>query len=130
VAILAYLEMNTSNKIVLDAIRRILHENLQIATCLGFGPRYLHSTGQVYKGGPNTGVFLQLTADDTIDFPVPGKKYTFSVVKTAQALGEYQVLVERKRRIVRIHIKGNMSEGLATLQKTVKESCMSIVNKK
>jgi len=130
IAILGYMEMSVANKAALGTMRQILHDNLQIATCLGFGPRYLHSTGQVYKGGPNTGVFLQLTADDTVDLPVPGKKYTFSLVKTAQALGDYQVLTERKRRIIRAHIKGNLSEGLTLLLQAIKESSMPLVEQR
>ena len=70
----------------------------RVATCLGFGPRFLHSTGQAYKGGPNTGVFLQITCDDADDLPVPGQKYTFGIVKAAQARGDFQVLADRKRR--------------------------------
>jgi transaldolase / glucose-6-phosphate isomerase len=79
------------------------------ATCLGFGPRFLHSTGQAYKGGPNTGVFLQITADDETDLAVPGQKYTFGVVKTAQARGDFQVLLDRGRRALRIHLKSESS---------------------
>ena len=74
----------------------------RVATCLGFGPRFLHSTGQAYKGGPNTGVFLQITADDEVDIPVPGQTYTFGIVKAAQARGDFQVLSERKRRALRV----------------------------
>jgi len=66
-----------------------------VATCLGFGPRFLHSTGQAYKGGPNSGVFLQVTCDDSVELPVPGQKYTFGVVKAAQARGDFQVLADR-----------------------------------
>ncbi len=127
-AILAYLEMNDANKSSLQKIRELIHVNEKTATCLGFGPRYLHSTGQVYKGGPNTGVFLQLTADDTIDLPVPGKKYTFSLVKTAQALGDFQVLCERKRRILRMHLKGNLPECLSLLYKSIEQACLPLVS--
>ncbi|HSI87583.1 MAG TPA: hypothetical protein VK918_00885, partial [Pyrinomonadaceae bacterium] len=78
------------------------------ATCLGFGPRFLHSTGQAYKGGPNTGVFLQITADDETDVPVPGEEFTFGLLKDAQALGDLNVLLERGRRALRVHIDGNL----------------------
>lgn len=128
--ILAYLEMNAVNQTALQSIRQTLHDNLKIATCLGFGPRYLHSTGQVYKGGPNTGIFLLLTAGDSVDFPVPDKKYTFSVVKMAQALGDFQVLAKRQRRVLRIHFshpQGDISECLALLHKILKDACSSIV---
>jgi len=82
---------------------KILHK-YGVATCLGFGPRFLHSTGQAYKGGPNTGVFLQITCDDAEDLPVPGQKYTFGIVKAAQARGDFQVLLDRDRRALRFHL--------------------------
>ena len=85
-----------------DAIR----DKYKVATVAEFGPRFLHSTGQAYKGGPNSGVFLQITADDAADLPVPGEKYTFSVVKAAQARGDFDVLAERGRRALRVHITG------------------------
>ena len=83
-----------------------------VATCLGFGPRFLHSTGQAYKGGPNTGVFLQITCDDAVDLPVPGQKYTFGIVKAAQARGDFQVLAERGRRALRVHLGKDLEGGL------------------
>ena len=75
-------------------------ERTGAATCLGFGPRFLHSTGQAYKGGANNGVFLQITSDDAFDLAVPGQKYTFGVVKAAQARGDFQVLLDRGRNRV------------------------------
>ncbi|HKP68325.1 MAG TPA: bifunctional transaldolase/phosoglucose isomerase, partial [Pyrinomonadaceae bacterium] len=84
-ALLGYIEMNPENEQLLQVIREKVLDRSLAATCLGFGPRFLHSTGQAYKGGPNTGVFLQITSDDAADLPVPGQKYTFGVVKTAQA---------------------------------------------
>ncbi len=85
------------------------------ATCLGFGPRFLHSTGQGYKGGANNGVFLQITSDDAIDFPVPEQKYTFGVVKAAQARGDFQVLLDRDRRALRVHLGKDVKAGLEKL---------------
>ena len=79
----------------LQVMRHAVRNKKHVATCLGFGPRFLHSTGQAYKGGPNSGVFLQITCDDAVDLPVPGQKYTFGVVKAAQARGDFQVLAER-----------------------------------
>ena len=76
-------------------MRHAVRDTEHVATCLGFGPRFLHSTGQAYKGGPNSGVFLQITCDDAADLPVPGQKYTFGVVKAAQARGDFQVLADR-----------------------------------
>ena len=87
----------------LTAMRTRIRDRTRAATCLGFGPRFLHSTGQAYKGGPNTGVFLQITCDDPADIDVPGHKYTFGVVKAAQARGDFEVLVERGRRALRVH---------------------------
>ncbi len=93
-----------------------------IATCLGFGPRFLHSTGQAYKGGPNTGVFLQVTCDDAADVPVPGQKYTFGAVKAAQARGDLRVLGERGRRALRVHLGMDVVEGLKTLRELMGEA--------
>ena len=90
-------------------------DRLKVATTLGYGPRFLHSTGQLYKGGPNTGVFLQITADDAQDLPVPGQKYTFGVVKAAQARGDLEVLLERGRRVLRVHLGSDVDVGLPKL---------------
>lgn len=95
-----------------------------MATCLGFGPRFLLSTGQAYKGGPDSGVFLQITCDDANDLAVPGQKYTFGVVKAAQARGDFQVLAERGRRVLRIHLGADVATGLATL-KTAMEKALA-----
>jgi transaldolase/glucose-6-phosphate isomerase len=114
-ALLAYLEMNDAHERALSALRLSVRDRKRVATCLGFGPRFLHSTGQAYKGGPNSGVFLQLTAEDAVDLPVPGQKYTFGVVKAAQARGDFQVLAERERRALRVHLGKDVAAGLATL---------------
>jgi len=114
-ALLAYIEMNAENAEKLEKIREYVLKFQLSATCLGFGPRFLHSTGQAYKGGPNTGVFLQITSDDQEDLNIPGHKYTFGVVKTAQARGDFQVLVDRGRRALHIHINGDISKGLDRL---------------
>jgi transaldolase / glucose-6-phosphate isomerase len=118
-ALLAYLEMNEANERTLQAIRHAVRDTRHVATCLEFGPRFLHSTGQAYKGGPNTGVFLQITCDDAVDLPVPGQGYTFGVVKAAQAAGDFQVLAERGRRLLRVHLGRDVGEGLAVLQRAV-----------
>jgi transaldolase/glucose-6-phosphate isomerase len=114
-ALLAYIEMNGAHEESLQAMRHAVRDRKHVATCLGFGPRFLHSTGQAYKGGPNTGVFLQITCDDAIDLPVPGQKYTFGTVKAAQARGDFQVLADRKRRALRVHLPKNVNEGLDNL---------------
>jgi transaldolase/glucose-6-phosphate isomerase len=115
-ALLAYIEMNEAHERVLQEIRQAVRDVRRVATCLEFGPRFLHSTGQAYKGGPNTGVFLQITCDDTVDLPVPGRKYTFGVVKAAQARGDFDVLVERDRRALRAHLGADVAAGLGTLR--------------
>jgi transaldolase/glucose-6-phosphate isomerase len=115
-ALLAYIEMKDTHERVLQEIRQRIRDVKRVATCLEFGPRFLHSTGQAYKGGPNTGVFLQITCDDAIDLPVPGRKYTFGVVKAAQARGDFDVLVRRDRRALRAHLGTDVTAGLSTLR--------------
>ena len=117
-ALLGYVEMNEAHARALQQMRIAVRDKKRVATCLGFGPRFLHSTGQAYKGGPNTGVFLQVTCDDKSDVPAPGQKYTFGVVKAAQARGDFQVLAERNRRALRVHLH-DVEKGLATLDAAV-----------
>jgi transaldolase/glucose-6-phosphate isomerase len=119
---LAYVEMNAAHEAALQGIRHQVRDAKKSATCLGFGPRFQHSTGQAYKGGPNSGVFLQITCDDAADFPVPGQKYTFGVVKAAQARGDFAVLSERDRRALRVHLGKNVKGDLAKLAKAVKQA--------
>jgi len=121
-ALLAYIEMNPENEKLLQDIRHEILKQFDAATCLGFGPRFLHSTGQGYKGGANNGVFLQITSDDAKDFKVPGQKYTFGVVKSAQARGDFQVLLDRKRRALRVHLSANVVEGLQTIYELISDS--------
>ena len=121
-ALLGYIERNEPNRTQLQSIRESVRDKKHVATCLGFGPRFLHSTGQAYKGGPNTGVFLQITCDDAADLPVPGKKYTFGIVKAAQARGDFNVLTERGRRALRVHLTGDLAAGLKTLQHAIQQA--------
>lgn len=121
-AILAYIEMNKAHEENLQVIRHAVRDARRVATCLSFGPRFQHSTGQAYKGGPNTGVFIQVTSDDCADLPVPGYKFTFGVVKTAQARADFQMLRERKRRLLRLHLGRDVSAGLDTLQEAVRQA--------
>jgi transaldolase/glucose-6-phosphate isomerase len=121
-AVLGYITMNAANEKAMQAIRLAVRDRKKVATVLGFGPRFLHSTGQAYKGGPNSGVFLQITCDDTVDLPVPGQKYSFGVVKAAQARGDFAVLAERGRRALRVHLGKDVAAGLATLTKAVKQA--------
>jgi transaldolase/glucose-6-phosphate isomerase len=118
VALLAYIERNELHTQSLNAARARLRDRTRAATCLGFGPRFLHSTGQAYKGGPNSGVFLQITCDDAADLDVPGHAYSFGVVKAAQARGDLDVLVERGRRALRVHFK-DIDAGLAELSEAI-----------
>ncbi len=111
-AILAYIEMNGEHTDLLQVIRERVLDSKGVATCVGFGPRFLHSTGQAYKGGGNNGVFLQITCDDAADLQVPGQKYTFGIVKAAQARGDLQVLQDRHRRTLRIHLGPNVTADL------------------
>jgi transaldolase/glucose-6-phosphate isomerase len=113
-ALLAYLARNEQNTSTLQNLRLALRDR-RVATCLEFGPRFLHSTGQAYKGGPDSGVFLQITADDGEDLAIPGHRASFGVVKNAQARGDFDVLLERGRRALRIHIKGELAAGLKAL---------------
>jgi len=114
-ALLAYIQMDAEHETLLQKLRQALRDKKRVATCLEFGPRFLHSTGQAYKGGPNSGVFLQVTCDDYADLPVPGQTYTFGVVKAAQARGDFQVLAERGRRALRVHLGKDLASGLARL---------------
>jgi transaldolase/glucose-6-phosphate isomerase len=118
-AILAYLPMNKQGDSALQDMRTKILRAKKVATCVEFGPRFLHSTGQAYKGGPNTGVFLQITSDDVSDLAVPGHRYTFGVVKAAEARGDFRVLSERGRRAMRIHFRRGPAAGLKALQEEV-----------
>jgi transaldolase/glucose-6-phosphate isomerase len=118
VGLLAYIERNDAHTQTLTAMRAGIRDRTRAATCLGFGPRFQHSTGQVYKGGPNSGVFLQITCDDPADIDVPGHSYSFGVVKAAQANGDLDVLEERGRRALRIHLE-NVDPGLAELARAM-----------
>ncbi len=120
-ALLAYVEMNAEHESLLQDLRLAVRDRKQVATVLGFGPRFLHSTGQAYKGGPNSGVFLQVTCDDAQDLPVPGQKYTFGIVKAAQARGDFQVLADRKRRALRVHLGNDVKAGLTRLSALIKQ---------
>jgi transaldolase/glucose-6-phosphate isomerase len=120
--LLAYVHMTAAHEEALQTARHRVRDRKRVATCLGFGPRFLHSTGQAYKGGPNRGVFLQVTCDDAKDLAVPGQKYTFGVVKAAQARGDFQVLAERDRRALRVHLGPDLAAGLRTLNAAIEKA--------
>jgi hypothetical protein len=114
-AALAFLPMFPEYEAAIQGLRHKVRDAKHVATCLGFGPRFLHSTGQDYKGGPNTGVFLQITADHAVDVEIPGQKLSFGVVIDAQAAGDLAVLESRGRRALRVHLGANVAAGLKTL---------------
>lgn len=118
-AILAYVPMNPANDEILQDIRSKILKAKRVATCVEFGPRFLHSTGQVYKGGPNSGVFLQITVNDSFDLTIPGHRYTFGVVKSAEARGDFSVLASRNRRAMRIHLREDSVSGLKALRREI-----------
>jgi transaldolase/glucose-6-phosphate isomerase len=114
-ALLAYVAREEAHVERLQALRMIVRDQRRVATCVGFGPRFLHSTGQAYKGGPNSGVFLQITAGSDPDLKIPDQKASFGVIEAAQARGDFDVLVERKRRVLRVHL-GDVETGLSELE--------------
>ncbi len=122
VALLAYIERDKAFIDALQKMRVAVRDKRHVATCAEFGPRFLHSTGQAYKGGPDSGVFLQITADDGEDLSVPGQKASFGVIKAAQARGDFDVLTERGRRALRVHLKGDLGPALAALDSAIAEA--------
>jgi transaldolase/glucose-6-phosphate isomerase len=120
--VLGYITMNDANEKTLQKSRLAVRDSKKVATVLGFGPRFLHSTGQAYKGGPNSGVFLQITCDDAVELPVPGQTYTFGVVKAAQARGDFAVLAERGRRALRVHLSKSVGKDLAKLGSALQQA--------
>jgi glucose-6-phosphate isomerase len=118
-ATLAFLPMFPEHEAAIQGFRHKVRDRKRVATCLGFGPRFLHSTGQDYKGGPNTGVFLQITADHGFDVAIPGQKYSFGIVIAAQAAGDLAVLQSRGRRAVRVHLGADVLAGLQSLAATI-----------
>jgi transaldolase/glucose-6-phosphate isomerase len=122
VALLAYIERDSAHIDALQRMRLEVRDKRRVATCAEFGPRFLHSTGQAYKGGPGGGVFLQITSDDAKDLAVPGQKASFGVIKAAQARGDFDVLTERGRRALRVHLKGDLDAGLKMLGTAIQDA--------
>jgi transaldolase/glucose-6-phosphate isomerase len=118
-ALIAYIQRTPEHIALLQTLRTRIRDAKRVATVAEFGPRFLHSTGQTYKGGPNSGVFTQITSQDAADLPVPGEKYSFGVVKASQARGDFDVLAERGRRALRVHITGDLAAGLQTLSAAI-----------
>ena len=122
VALTAYIEETPEHDALLDEIRTHIRDSTKVATTVGYGPRFLHSTGQLHKGGPATGVFIQITSDDSEEVPIPGRPYGFSALKQAQALGDFESLANRSRRVIRVHLSKGISEGLTSLLDLVREA--------
>src|SRR3984957_9052462 len=122
VALLAYIERDAAHIDDLQHMRLAGRGKRHVATCAEFGPRFLHSTGQAYKGGPNSGVFLQITADDAKDLAVPGQKASFGIIKAAQGRGDFDVLTERGRRALHVHLKGDLEAGLKMLDTAIHDA--------
>ena len=122
ISLQAYLDENTENDELLRQIRKHLLERLHVATTIGYGPRFLHSTGQFHKGGPNTGLFIQITADEPDDEPIPERPYTFGTFIRAQALGDFEALRKHDRRVMRIHLGGDPARGLLSLKDCISEA--------
>jgi glucose-6-phosphate isomerase len=121
-ATLAFLPMFDAHEQVIQSFRHKVRDSKRVATCLGFGPRFLHSTGQDYKGGPNTGVFLQITSDHSRDVDIPGQRYSFGVVIDAQAAGDLAVLESRGRRALRVHLGADLMTALPALAAAIDEA--------
>lgn len=119
VAMMAYLERSDSNEGLLQKLRIRIRDRYRLGTTLGYGPRFLHSTGQLHKGGPKTGIFIQITAEDRDDLPIPGQPYGFSVLKRAQACGDYLSLSRRGLPLLRIDLGRDEQSGLKTLMESI-----------
>jgi glucose-6-phosphate isomerase len=122
VALLAYLTEDPAIEPALDGLRHTLRDRLHLATTLGYGPRYLHSTGQLHKGGPNNGLFLEMTTSDREKLPVPGRPYDFGILKQAQALGDLEALRKHGRRVMRVHLRENLLQALSNLRSYVESA--------
>lgn len=115
VAILAFVGQTPSAESALAALRTKIRDCHRVATTVGFGPRFLHSTGQYHKGGPNNGLFLYLTADDAADVAIPGEPYSFSALKRAQALGDLESLRRHHRRVLHLELGKDVAGGIAKI---------------
>jgi len=118
-ALLAFIDTNSKNREVLQDIRRMVRNSTKLATCLSVGPRFLHSTGQLYKGGPDTGVFIQITCDETEDLQVSGRRMTFGIVKASQARSDLKLLANMNRRVLRVHLGQDLERGLSSLKDSI-----------
>jgi hypothetical protein len=115
VALMAYVQETDTTQRRLQHLRSLIRDQTGLATTLGYGPRFLHSTGQLHKGGPNSGLFIQFTADDAQDAAIPGRDYGFATLRRAQALGDLKALRKHGRRVMRIHLGSDVNAGLDVL---------------
>lgn len=122
---MAYLQPTPEHTVALQSLRNSLRDSTRLATTLGYGPRFLHSTGQLHKGGANNGLFIQITADAADDLPIPGEPYTFAVLNRAQALGDLRSLVSKQRRVLRLHLGADAGAQLARLGRLVQDATRS-----
>lgn len=122
IALLDYIEETPENEAIIQATRTHLRDATRCATTTGYGPRFLHSTGQLHKGGPGTGVFIQVTAPDRTDLPIPGQPYTFNILKQAQALGDFRSLSSRGSRAIRVDLGADTTAGLQRLHDLIAEA--------
>ena len=121
-AITQYIEETPEIEALIQQIRVGVRDKARVATTTGYGPRFLHSTGQLHKGGPDSGVFLQLISKDAQDVPLPGEKFTFGILKQAQALGDFESLSKRGRRAIRVDLGNDIVGGLKKILSTVQQS--------
>ncbi|MBW2309042.1 MAG: bifunctional transaldolase/phosoglucose isomerase [Deltaproteobacteria bacterium] len=119
IALLPYFLRTSERHEALQAIRVKLRDRLKVATTIGYGPRYLHSTGQLHKGGPNTGLFLMFTADEAENIPIPDQPYDFATLQRAQALGDFRSLNGKQRRVIRVHLGSDVEYGLKEVVKSL-----------
>jgi hypothetical protein len=122
VALMAYVQPTPEHTVALQSLRLTLRDSSHLATTLGYGPRFLHSTGQLHKGGTNNGLFIQITADDAVDLPISGEPYTFAVLKHAQAMGDLRSLVSKQRRVLRLHLGKGADAQLSRLVQLVQDA--------
>lgn len=122
VSVMAYIQKNKKNEIILDKIRELIRSRKKLATTIGYGPRFLHSTGQLHKGGANNGMFIQITSDEKKDLEIPGKPYSFGILKQSQAIGDYESLLKHNRRVIKVNTGTDIEKGLKEFYKLMKKS--------
>jgi hypothetical protein len=120
--LMAYLDASEENEILLQELRHLVRDHFRLATAIGYGPRFLHSTGQLHKGGPDEGAFIQITTTPPEDIPVPGREYSFDILNRSQALGDLDSLKKRGLPVLRLHLNQSPGSGLRVLIEVLKKS--------